>query len=178
MKSLITYILIFTIVFLIVTVGIYILNSKYNNVFKLDFSPPQDSLAVKTDSLSALNDSLAVEKIDSVKILKHYSDSLLTELNNVKAELNSVKTKLSKKDEQIERIKKTEKTRRDSSYKAWLKTTKKLYETMDTRKAAKLLSSISDNEARDILYSMNKKKAAQILAVLTTDKVKKLTRPR
>ena len=58
----------------------------------------------------------------------------------------------------------------------WAKQTAKLYESMDPRKAAKIISSYSDNESREILFRMNKKKAAKILAELNPETAKRITR--
>ena len=54
--------------------------------------------------------------------------------------------------------------KRDSLHKAWVKNTAKLYESMDTRKAAKIIQGYSDNIVRDLLLTMKRKKAAEILA--------------
>jgi len=71
---------------------------------------------------------------------------------------------------------KSKSTEKDSAYIKWKKSTVKLYELMDPKKAAKIISSQSDNIARDLIYSMNKKKAAKILQYLNTETVIKLTR--
>ncbi len=169
------YILIFTLAFAATTAGLFVLNTKYNDVFSLDFSPPQQEV---TDSTQiALSDSLASEP-DSLTILSTLVDSLQNEIANLKLKLGTAESQLQQKDIEIENLKKGIKTRKDSAYLAWLKSTRKLYETMESSKAAKLLASISDNEARDLLYSMNKKKAAEILSNLSTEKIKKLTSPR
>ena len=57
----------------------------------------------------------------------------------------------------------------DSTYFAWKKQTATLYEMMEPKKAAKIIQNFSDNIARDILYSMKKKKAAEILAQLNPE---------
>ncbi len=175
MKNTIMYILIFTLAFAATTAGLFVLNTKYNDVFSLDFSPPQEEIA---DSLQlAMADSLA-QVPDSLTIMMTIVDSLENELSKLKLELGAAQTQLQQKDLEIENLKKNIETKKDSAYLAWLKSTRKLYETMESSKAAKLLSSISDNEARDLLYSMNKKKAAEILSNLSTEKIKKLTSPK
>lgn len=73
-------------------------------------------------------------------------------------------------------ITKNKSTEKDSAYIKWKKSTVKLYELMDPKKAAKIISQHSDNIARDLIYSMNKKKAAQILQYLDNETVIKLTR--
>lgn len=178
MKSIIIYILTFTIVFLGVTVGVFILNQKYNNIFALDFSPPQSMLRNTAASTLAAGDSLTVTTADSLAVAEQKSDSLQNEIRKLQGELQTAKAQIEQRDTRIEQFKKRLVTKHDSSYQAWLNSTKKLYETMSSSKAAKLLSQISDNQARDLLYSMNQKKAAAILQNLTIDKVKKLTRLR
>ena len=175
MKTTIMYILIFTLAFAATTAGLFILNTKYNDVFSLDFSPPQEEIP---DSVqAAIADSIASVP-DSLTIMIALADSLENELSKLKLELGTAQTQLQQKDLEIENLKRSIETKKDSAYQAWLKSTRKLYETMESSKAAKLLSSISDNEARDLLYSMNKKKAAEILSNLSTEKIKKLTSPR
>ena len=49
---------------------------------------------------------------------------------------------------------------------------------METNKAADLLAKLPENEAREIIYSMKNKKAAEILSGLDTETVKRLTRSR
>lgn len=73
-------------------------------------------------------------------------------------------------------LEKNKSTEKDTAYIKWKKSTVKLYELMDPQKAAKIISQHSDNIARDLIYSMNKKKAAQILQYLDTETVIKLTR--
>jgi flagellar motility protein MotE (MotC chaperone) len=54
--------------------------------------------------------------------------------------------------------------KKDSVYQIWVRKTVKLYESMDSRKAAKIILGYSDNIARDLLLTMKKKKAADIIA--------------
>jgi len=56
--------------------------------------------------------------------------------------------------------------KKDSTYNSWMKNSIKLYESMDTKKAAKIIQGYSDNIAREILFSMKKKKAAEIISEL------------
>ncbi|MCK9210204.1 MAG: hypothetical protein M0P61_05125 [Ignavibacteriaceae bacterium] len=64
----------------------------------------------------------------------------------------------------------------DSSYFSWKKQTASLYEMMEPKKAAKIIQNFSDNIARDILYSMKKKKAAEILAQLNPETANRITK--
>jgi flagellar motility protein MotE (MotC chaperone) len=57
----------------------------------------------------------------------------------------------------------------DSAYKNWIKNSVKLYEAMETKKAAKILQTYSDNIAREIIFKMKKRKAAEIIAEIKPD---------
>ena len=59
-------------------------------------------------------------------------------------------------------------------YKNWVKQTVKLYESMESKKAAKIIQGYSDNIARDILFTMKKKKAAEILAEFRPEAVTRI----
>ncbi|MCL5028265.1 MAG: hypothetical protein M1480_04490, partial [Bacteroidetes bacterium] len=111
-----------------------------------------------------------------------YSDSLLLDsLKNLQAALRSVDKKIAlnvdasdKSDQQT--LVNNGKTKPDSSYIVWKNQTAKLYESMDPQKAAKIIQSYSDNVARDIIYSMRQKKAAEILSELNPETANRITR--
>jgi flagellar motility protein MotE (MotC chaperone) len=114
-------------------------------------------------------DTVYVEKlvkdpavVDSLKAAKH------------KTVLLAIQNK--RKDRKIKELEKRIIQQKDSAYAAWLKATVKLYESMDSKQAAKLIQNFSDSEARDLIYSMKKKKAAEILSNLSAEKVTILTR--
>jgi flagellar motility protein MotE (MotC chaperone) len=67
-------------------------------------------------------------------------------------------------------------TKEDTLYTKWMKSTAKLYENMEPKKAAKIIASYSDNMARDIIYTMKKKKAAEVLAELNPEFASRITR--
>jgi flagellar motility protein MotE (MotC chaperone) len=190
MKIKFVYIGVFAMAFAAVTSAIFYMNMRYKNIFKFDFTPEMvatDSLAVQqqpfggsvnnganthiADSLSASSmDSLyanaaappPVKQVDSLQLLKDKIAFLNNELSAKEQELASIKTESAAK--------------RDSTYQDWKKQTVKLYETMDSKKAAKILATYTDDVARDILYSLKKKKAAQILAELNVETATRLTR--
>jgi len=184
MKDKIIYILIFVGAFILTTAVLIFLNSQFNNIFKLDFSSPEltsvtDSLTTSSDKgqngLADTTNSFA-PKITEKRDLVIPEDSRLTDqiANNTKLEdslsillkvIDEMKNKEKNPDEQAENTK-TEETPENekAGYEDWLVKTSKLYASMDSKKAAKIIQNYSDNIARDILYSMNKKKAAEILA--------------
>lgn len=119
------------------------------------------------------------ERVDTV-YAKVYKDSLLLDsLSNISRVLEETKDKLvtnQKKLYQAENGQNNGGRANDSSYIAWTKETAKLYESMDPKKAAKIIQSYSDNVARDILYTMRQKKAADILAELNPQTANRITR--
>ncbi len=54
----------------------------------------------------------------------------------------------------------------DTLYEKWVKQTAMLYDSMDPQKAAQIIKQYNDKTSRDIIYTMKKKKAAEILTYL------------
>lgn len=186
MKEKIIYIVSFLLAFVLITGLMIFLNSSYKNIFAFDFTPvsrsvaevkkqePQNQPAVQPKDTTPLSTALkdtAVQKNDSSKIkpnLAAIKDSSavkkVTQEKAKKIEPLPVNTAVVKTEspKAVEIDKNNAK--QDSVYKSWVKNTVKLYETMDTRKAAKIIQGYSDNIARDLLLTMKKKKAAEILA--------------
>jgi len=183
-KNTIIYAVIFFLAFVGTTAGVYLLNNNYVNMFEFDFRDPAvvEAALIK----AAIADSIAFSMTDSLAV----SDSLLVvdnnnepkgqqikeELKHTKGELSKVEQELSKKEKQIEQLTNQLEQKQNSEHEKWLKSTIKLYEAMETNIAGKLLSSLPDAEARELLYSIKKKKAAEILSSLDTETVKRLTR--
>ena len=175
MKNVILYALIFIVVFAATTAGIYTYNNKYVNMFEFDFRDASkvalaDSLALKEENAD-LTDSLLVENIHVEKV-----EDFKDEYKETKVELNKTSNELSKKEKELETLKKQLEVKKSEEHDEWLKSTIKLYEEMETSRAGQLLKTIPENDAREIVYSMKKKKAAEILSNLDTETVKRLTR--
>ncbi|MGQ9643279.1 MAG: magnesium transporter MgtE N-terminal domain-containing protein, partial [Ignavibacterium sp.] len=66
--------------------------------------------------------------------------------------------------------------KQDSTYQNWLKKVSKLLEQMEPAKASKIIQNYSDNVARDIIYSMNKKSAAKIVSELSPEVAQRIIR--
>lgn len=66
--------------------------------------------------------------------------------------------------------------KQDSSYTNWLKKVSKLLEQMEPSKASKIIQNYSDNVARDIIYTMNKKSAAKIVSELSPEIAQRIIR--
>ena len=187
MKNIIIYAVVFIAAFAATSFGIYTLNNKYVDVFNLDFRDKVTYEKMKLENLAKLNtDSLAIVQNDSPvtdslsvgktmtkdKMIEAFKDTIA----NVKAELNTTQQKLEQKDQEIIELKSKLENEENVKYQDWLKNTIKLYEEMESNKAAQLLQGMPDKQARDLIYSMKKKKAAEILSYLEVGTVQRLTK--
>jgi flagellar protein FlbB len=173
----------FLLVFVVVTAALIYGNSIFNNIFLFDFSPIKYAEVKKKDvpDVKPAADSLAVADTNSTDGAKIDSTSIsLSDSTNVadvieqKVNKTSQTQKINKVAEAVQpskidnsaKINQNEKlsAKKDSVYQTWLKETVKLYESMDTKKAAKIIQGYSDNIARDLILKMKKKKAAEILS--------------
>ena len=185
MKEKLIYILSFALVFALVTGALIYLNSRYQNIFAFNFTPASannlpEVAKVVPDSTSVPKQKEPPAPVDSVKSKNQIAktDSVTaapkdtvanTKKSSATAEIKKVEPKTEALQEpQAESPKAVvsrefQKTLRDSAYQSWIKKTVKLYEEMDAKKAAKVILGYSDNIARDIIFSMKKRKAAEIL---------------
>lgn len=141
-----------------------------------------DSLVVKTDSTK----SGAIAKQDSTKKdgkKENLAKGKKEEPKNAVAQNKNEKNSQQPASNVVQNVQSTvppsindklSKAKKDSIYNSWVKATVKLYESMDSRKAAKVIKGYSDNIARDILLKMKKKKAAEILAELKPEDVTRI----
>lgn len=222
-------ILVFVAAFVIVTIILIVLNSKFNNIFKFDFSPPhslvvnakdssnakgkeldnkdgqkpasevnipgvkteevtkqdkKDSLAnpqlkITTNQESGKNNKQEKTAVNTKPEQKTSTPPVKTTVANVKDQKknNSNNPKTVNNNKPVNNnVTKNSPAKVDSSYIKWTKNTAAIYESMDSKKAAKIIQNYSDNIARDIIYAMKKKKAAEILAELTPEVANKITK--
>lgn len=205
MTSKIIYIVLFIGAFILTTIIIAFLNSQFNNIFQFDFSPPTEVLSTDNtlspaDSLqlstveNTVEDDLNIIIEDKLKTVENTGEETLNIFNEdelkdnliensrlrdsldlLRSELEQIKEDEAKIEEQ--RKKNNDKANsNENNYKAWLKQTSDLYATMDSKKAAKIIQNYSDNIARDLLYAMKKKKAADILAELNPEVATRIMR--
>ncbi|KUO61106.1 hypothetical protein APF79_13210 [bacterium BRH_c32] len=194
MKEKLIYIVIFLFAFIAVSGGMYYAAGAYKDVFAFDFSPADHTIKVASDTTklkipespkSIIKPVETEAKIDSLLKNSVSENPIVEERNPVK--LDSLKLLLA----EIKKLKEekgngksismpnavsivpdntTQKVntqiKKDSTYNSWMKNSIKLYESMDTKKAAKIIQGYSDNIAREILFSMKKKKAAEIISEL------------
>jgi hypothetical protein len=184
-KNKVIYIFIFTVAFVFTTGAIVYFNSIYKNIFQFNFTSASIPDPVKgKDSTMTMNASLKASVPDTVKA----ADSLRTTnmKDSVTANPLQQTQNMIKPAENKASVTKTQATvqptvnntpvKPDTNYISWMKQTAKLYENMDPKKAAKIIQSYSDNIARDIIYSMKQKKAAEILSELNPDTANRITR--
>lgn len=149
----------------------------------------------KLNSSTEKNDSLKVDEafIDSNEVTLNTDDNLINNAD-VKTDLKQISKK--ELEAQLEKKPKPEKDRiepkfasnditktqdskqqkQDSTYQNWLKKVSKLLEQMEPAKASKIIQNYSDNVARDIIYSMNKKSAAKIVSELSPEVAQRIIR--
>lgn len=188
MKEKIVYGLIFVFLFAVVSAGMIYFNSIYKNIFAFDFTPrtAENELSkhntAKVDSLKT--DSLIADSLKAIADSTKPSENLAIQQSQIKNTIQTEKSNQISKEQNKEevtvqtpfRVPVDDKTKakKDSIYNEWVKQTVKLYESMDSKKAAKVIVNYSDNIARDILLKMKKKKAAEILAELKPDVVTRI----
>jgi flagellar motility protein MotE (MotC chaperone) len=190
-KGRIIIIVSFLFAFILVTGAIIYLNMKFKNIFWYDFTPVNQAAIVATQQPTQQNEQTQIQsqKVDSTLIVAAAIDSLarnervaakdpvpvIPKKDSVKVDkgknispapqkANEVQVAKTEppKEAIVQNLTKLVKT--DPSYGKWVKDTGKLYESMDAKKAAKIILGYSDNIARDLLFSMRKKKAAEIVA--------------
>ena len=111
-------------------------------------------------------------KIDTVYQEVVKDEMLIDSLLELKRKLEVTQKILA---QQKEEIKDSITTKSVVVDKDWIRKTSKLLEEMEPKKAAKVLSNYSDNEARELIYAMKQKKAAEILSILDPIFVNKIT---
>lgn len=197
MKTKLIYLLIFFSAFFGISGILMVLDQKYENIFDFNFTPVRQADSLKYKNLDGYNfnkikeyinrelkpaiiDSLDKKyfktKVDTL-ILTVVKDPLLKKsLADAKVNFTKLRKDIEKKSREIQQLKLMVNVKKDSLHKAWLKSTVKLYESMDPQIAAKLIEKISDNEAKEIIYTMKNQKAAEILSYLKPEKVITLTK--
>ncbi len=205
MKAKIIYIVAFLAAFAFTTAGIIYFNSQFKDIFKFDFTPVKNKLTPPAISdttkltygqIVTLQNQLKNELLDSLRTIyqkpnpdtiyaNQQADSVLFDSLKIlesalqKSQKENPKKKVNAKlvssvaEAPIKNI--AAKSKNDSSYVQWTKQTAKLYESMDAVQAAKIIQSYSDNVARDIIYSMKQKKAAEILSALNPETANRIT---
>jgi flagellar motility protein MotE (MotC chaperone) len=194
---------IFLLAFLITTGAVYYLNNNYKNIFQLDFTP---LTGLETDSVKTVNvtdvekqqkipdqitnDSLKLREVqfsdstvqDTVKPLKALVENETPKVDNLEDNITVDNKQVDNNPIELEKNKILDALKidtplpSDTNYTNWMKKTAGLFESMDAKKAAKIIERYSDNIARDIIYRMKKKKAAEILAELSPDTASRITR--
>ncbi len=178
----------FILAFIIVTVLMIYGATNYRNIFAFDFTPVSELKAAqakvaknavpkKKEKFNPFNNKEEKKAYDfsdngaydTMTVSLKDSSTLIDSINVLLAEIRKLKNekeKLLENQKTIKEDKNLQVPNDQQKYKEWIKNTVKLYEAMDTKKAAKIIQNYSDNIARDIIFSMKKKKAAEIIAEL------------
>ena len=139
-------------------------------------SPVKDSLGLKqvnaNNTKADIKENSVVEKGAAIQ-----KDSKNAVPQNVSTATEEKQDKL-KDDKQLttDVNKDLSKNMASDDYKNWRKKTIAIMESMDPKKASNILKNYADNVGRDIIYTMKKKKAAEILSYLDASTVQKLTK--
>jgi flagellar motility protein MotE (MotC chaperone) len=185
----IIYIVSFLLAFVLVSGMIIYLNSMYSNIFAFEFVPinsqsniteekpansAQNSLPnpnVQVNPISSLQQDTSKKNVDSSKIKTvSITPSDTAAIAKVQHSIDEQKKRdiernFQLREDSLKLIAESKlNAKKDSVYQIWVRKTVKLYESMDSRKAAKIILGYSDNIARDLLLTMKKKKAADIIA--------------
>ncbi|MDR3628212.1 MAG: hypothetical protein P4L45_15320 [Ignavibacteriaceae bacterium] len=186
MKNKVIYIFIFTVAFVFTTGAIVYFNSIYKNIFQFNFTSAYTPDPIKAaDSTATMNASVKANVPDTVKAADSLSAANVKNstpsanpVQNVQNIIKPAENKASvtKTQAAVQPTVNNTPTKPDTNYISWMKQTAKLYENMDAKKAAKIIQSYSDNIARDIIYSMKQKKAAEILSEINPDAANRITR--
>ena len=204
MKNTIIYIVTFIQAFILITVAFVFLNSYFVDIFHFNLALVKDLPKKKITKMTSLDSTIVKELkstlLDSLKSFNKQNnlaplahrvvndsliiDSLHKYIAQIVKEVKPVPEKLEKDKKKnaadstsiASLAAKTQPIKPDSAYLSWKKQTAALYELMEPKKAAKIIQNFSDNIARDILYTMKKKKAAEILAQLNPETANRITK--
>jgi flagellar motility protein MotE (MotC chaperone) len=182
--------------FIVVTVVIIYLNGMYRNIFTFDFTPIGTKTIIKVPKVKRISkDSIqayllkkiqpeitqTIKKIkpkvvvDTVKHVALQDSALLDSLKKIRAQVKTLQKyilALSRKSNKSPTSAKKESKIDDNE----IKLTAKLLQSMSPTKAAQVLMTYSDNNAKKILAKMNSKKAALVLNALKPQQVAKIMR--
>lgn len=186
MNGKIIYLVAFILAFAFVTGALIFANTMYKNIFKFDFTSVGETAQMTeglqnkeqnqtdgkngTPNEGAKPDSTKINNSgepDSTHTISVKDTNAVAKVQKAIIDQNDVNANTVKKEVEtspLSTVSKQKSVNNDSSYQKWIKQTVKLYESMDTKKAAKIIQGYSDNIARDILLTMKKKKAADIIA--------------
>ncbi|MBU1101683.1 MAG: hypothetical protein KKA84_14885 [Bacteroidetes bacterium] len=189
----------FLFTFLIVTGVLLHLNNYYVNVWAMDFTAEASDhkdidmatnvqnldyskieKMIKKELNAGLVDTLrnfsSTARVDTV-YTKYVMDGKL--LDSMQTLQKEIAVSIKKNQELVEKktaLSDKELQDQNAEYLEWIKKTAKLYEAMDSGKAAKIITKYSDSVARDILYKMKQRKAAEVLAALNPEVANRITR--
>lgn len=196
MANKLVYIIVFTIAFLFVTVSIILVNEQFTNIFEFDFTSVQEKpkIVKKTkteitqDLKTYITNELKGELLDSIYAIGgtprvdtvvadvRKDPTFADSIKKISSKIETIEKELIAKNNEILNLTSVKKANKDSAYVKWKTDIVKIYESMDSKAAARIIQNLEDNLAKDILFSMKKKKAAEIIMKLNPETASRLTR--
>ncbi len=166
----------------------FVMNDKYENMFHFDYRDRHALIIEKRmqDSVKAVQDSIRGKFVqDSIARAQHPDSVFATSPTDQPGTPEGLPGKAAAPADEKQNgpmaaiaapLSAKAKAEKDSSYAKWKRQTVQLYDAMEAKQIARVLPSFSDDVARDLVYSMKKKKAAEVLSLLSPDVVHRLTR--
>ncbi len=191
------YAITFIFAFLVVTGTLLHLNNFYSNIWKFDFSvanqePEQEVFTgvsnvdynkiekmiqrqISQGLVDTLKNVTGTPRVDTVYTKMVMDNKIIDSLVTLQKEIAKTIQQNQELVEKKRALTAVELEAENVKYIEWTKKTAKLYENMDAGRAAKIITKYSDNVARDILYKMKQRKAAEILALLSPEVANRIT---
>ena len=199
MGSKLAYIVAFGFTFLVVTGVLMHLNNFYQNIWKFDFTVVTEKeeshdiatnvqnldyskiekliqKQIKKGLVDTLRNVTKAPRVDTVYTKVVVDKKLIDSMTTLQREISEAVKRNQELVEKKDAMTSKELEEQNAKYDDWIKKTAKMYEAMDPKKASKIITKYSDNIARDILYKMKQKKAAEILAVIDPEVANRITR--
>jgi len=125
------------------------------------------------DTVITINKKIKKKKEEG-KILLAQNNQLKDSIGVLLKQLKTLKNNLTFNKNELEKARVIKEKKEKKEYKDWIKKTSDIFAIMDSKKAAKLIQNYSDNISRDIIYTMKKKKAADVLNAMNDETASKI----
>lgn len=125
------------------------------------------------DTVITINKKIKKKKEEG-KILLAQNNQLKDSIGVLLKQLKTLKNNLTLNKNELEKARAIKEKKEKKEYKDWIKKTSDIFAIMDSKKAAKLIQNYSDNISRDIIYTMKKKKAADVLNAMNDETASKI----
>lgn len=141
---------------------------------QIDSTSIQDSVLFSSMVVDDKKDSVVTNTVVS-KPTKKELEKVDTKKIVVQPDTKNQKTELaSNQPQNVTQVK--DNVEQSKEYAGWVKKVASIYSAMESKKAAKIIQTYSDNVARDILYNMNKKTAAKVVSEFNPETANRIFR--